>query len=75
MRQVGEWLEQFNREPWGFEIADMRNALHCLVTAQGAGAKNVKLETFRLRPRVAEPAGPGYELASRVRSIFKVPRG
>lgn len=75
MRQVSDWVDHYNREPWGYEAADTRNALLALVTAQCGGGKNLRLESFRLRPR--PPQGEelsGDELANRVREIFKVPR-
>lgn len=78
MRQVGELLEFYRAEPWGYEAIDTRNALLALVTAQGAGMKDaagrpLKLETFRLRPPVVAAPLKGYELAAKVREIFKVP--
>jgi hypothetical protein len=79
MRQVGELLEFYRAEPWGYDAIDTRNALLALVVAQGAGMKDnagrpLKLDTFRLRPPRVDAALKGYELANQVRAIFKVPR-
>lgn len=74
MRQVSDWLEYYQREPWGYEAADTRNAMLALVTAQAAGVKNVKLENFRLRPREGGPELSDDEMANNVRAIFNIPR-
>lgn len=75
MRQVGEWLEMYHREPWGHDAADTRNALLAMVTMQAAGAKNVKIDQYRLRtPAAAEELAPKeFELARKVRGFFKLP--
>lgn len=79
MRQVSEWADYYAAEPWGYEAIDTRNALlaHVVATSQGAKGKDGKpfsLDTFRLRPRVEQAPRPGYELADKIRAIFKVPR-
>lgn len=76
MRQVDEWLHFYRREPWGFEAADMRNALLALVTAQAAGAKNLKLEQFRLAPRLPEDdeVDEEFRLAKQIRAAFGIPQ-
>lgn len=79
MRQVSEWSEFYHAEPWGYEAADTRNALLALVTASSQGAKGrdgapLRLEHFRLRQQVEPEGGAEYDLASKVRAIFKVPR-
>lgn len=74
MRQVDEWVQFYRREPWGFEAEDMRNALLALVTAQAAGAKHVKLEMFRLTPRLPEDeaADEEFRLAKQIRAAFGI---
>ena len=73
MRQVGEWLTQYHREPWGYDAIDTRNALLALVTAQAAGAKNLKLENFRIRTPAGQAeaeAAHEEQLVQRVRDLF-----
>lgn len=79
MRQVSEWVEFYHSEPWGYEAADTRNALLALVTASSQGAKArdggpLRLEQFRIRPHVESETGSEYELANKIRAIFKIPR-
>lgn len=73
MRQVGEWLAHYQREPWGHEAFDMRNALLALVIARSVGTKDVKLEQFRLRAPDPQPAGKENPeaLADKVRAFFQ----
>lgn len=71
-----EWAEHYAEEPWGFEVEDMRNALNTLVTARAGGAKNAKLDDFRLRGSKRLDTGPdvplAVKLANQVKSFFKL---
>lgn len=74
MRQVSEWLALYAAEPWGYEAADTRNALLAFITATSHGAKNLKLENFRLRPSAHEDdEDDEYRLAKQIRAAFGIP--
>lgn len=48
-------MDFYNREPWGFDVEDVRAARRDLIVAKAmGGAKQAKLEDFLLRPREPE---------------------
>lgn len=68
---MGEWITHYRKEPWGFEAEDMRNALLAATVMRAAGAKNVKVEQFRLRLPDPQPAEAKSQVARNVIAFFQ----